>query len=74
MDIRMATALAGHVDNVAEFCRAHGISRVTFYKWRRRFLAEGLTGLDERSRRPVVSPQQSSAAVEEMVLRRRKQL
>jgi len=74
MDIRMATALAGHVDNVAEFCRVHGISRVTFYKWRRRFLAEGLTGLDERSRRPVASPQQSSAAVEEMVLRRRKQL
>ena len=41
MDIRAATALAGQVDNVAEFCRSQQISRETFYKWRKRFLEQG---------------------------------
>jgi transposase InsO family protein len=62
------------VDNVAEFCRKQQISRTTFYKWRDRFQEQGLDGLAERSRRPRSSPGQTPAAVEEMVLRRRKQL
>jgi transposase InsO family protein len=74
MDIRSATALAGQVENVAEFCRREKISRQTFYKWRVRFRDAGLDGLKERSRRPVSCPGQTSAAVEELVLRRRKQL
>jgi transposase InsO family protein len=74
MDIRAATALAGQIDNVSQFCRDQQISRQTFYKFRRRFQQEGLTGLHDRSRRPVSCPGQTSAAVEEVVLRRRKQL
>lgn len=74
MDIRAATALAGQVDNVSRFCRDHQISRQTFYKWRRRFGEDGLAGLEERSRRPLSSPGQTAAAVEEAVLRKRKQL
>lgn len=74
MDIRTATALAGQIDNVAQFCRDRQISRQTFYKFRRRFGEEGLAGLQDRSRRPVSCPGQTSAAVEEVVLRRRKQL
>lgn len=74
MDIRTATALAGQIDNVAQFCRERQISRQTFYKFRRRFGEEGLAGLQDRSRRPVSCPGQTSAAVEEVVLRRRKQL
>lgn len=74
MDIRAATALAGQVENVAAFCRRHQISRQTFYKWRRRFGESGLAGLEERSRRPQRSPGQTAAAVEEAVLRKRKQL
>jgi transposase InsO family protein len=74
MDIRAATALAGQIDNVAEFCRRQQISRQTFYKWRRRFQAQGLAGLEERSRRPRSSPGRTAAAVEEVVLRKRKQL
>lgn len=31
-------------------CQAYGISRVTGYKWLRRYQEEGLKGLDERSR------------------------
>jgi transposase InsO family protein len=74
MDIRAATAVAGQIDNVAQFCREHQISRQTFYKFQRRFGEEGLAGLQDRSRRPMSSPGQTSAAVEEVVLRRRKQL
>jgi transposase-like protein len=74
MDLRMAAALAGQVDNVAEFCRHERISRQTFYKFRRRFREEGIDGLQDRSRRPLTSPGQTSAEVEDLVVRRRKQL
>jgi len=74
MDIRAATALAGQIDNLSQFCRDQRISRQTFYKWRRRFRQDGLGGLQEQSRRPNSSPGQTAAAVEEAVLRQRKQL
>ena len=74
MDIRMAAALAGQVDNVAGFCRSEQISRQTFYKFRQRFRDDGIDGLQDRSRRPLTSPGQTSAEVEDMVVRRRKQL
>jgi transposase InsO family protein len=74
MDIRAATAFAGQVDNVSQFCRDQQISRQTFYKFRRRFAQDGLAGLQEQSRRPNSSPGQTPAAVEEAVLRARKQL
>jgi transposase InsO family protein len=74
MDIRAATALAGQVDNVAEFCRVHQISRMTFYKWQRRFAVEGLAGLAERSRRPRSSPGRTCAAVEDVVVATRRRL
>ncbi|WP_141562758.1 helix-turn-helix domain-containing protein, partial [Mycobacterium neglectum] len=74
MDIRMAAALAGQVDNVAEFCRREQISRQTFYKFRRRFRDEGIDGLQDRSRRPLTSPGQTCAEVEDLVVRRRKRM
>ena len=74
MDIRAAAALAGQIDNVSQFCRDRQISRQTFYKYRRRFGVHGLAGLQEQSRRPNSSPGQTPAAVEETVLRQRKQL
>ena len=74
MDVRMATALAGAVPNVAVFCRTQGISRQTFYKWRARFVADGVEGLAERSRRPISSPGATPAGVEELVVRTRKEL
>jgi hypothetical protein len=64
MDIRAAAALAGEIGNVAEFCRMQQISRVTFYKLRMRFLAEGWEGLaQDRSRRPASCPTATDAAV-----------
>jgi transposase InsO family protein/transposase-like protein len=73
MDLRMAATFVGH-ENVAAFCREQEISRSTFYKWRQRFRDGGIDGLRERSRRPLSSPGQTAADVEEMVLRKRKQL
>lgn len=39
-------------------CRRYGISPVTGYLWRERFLREGRAGLHERSRRPKQHPDQ----------------
>jgi transposase InsO family protein len=74
MDIRMAAALAGQIENVAQFCRDSGISRETFYKYRRRFRDEGLAGLQELSRRPRRCPGQTPVEIEDLIVLRRKQL
>lgn len=50
-------------------CRYYGISPTTFHKWYRRFLEEGLPGLENRSRaplrrrRPTVTREQASLVV-----------
>lgn len=74
MDVRMAAAVADGSLNVAVFCRERGISRQTFYKWRRRFAVEGVDGLVERSRRPGASPGRTPPEVEDAVVLLRKQL
>jgi transposase-like protein len=73
-DVRMAAALANGVDDVAGFCRARGISRQTYYKWKRSFADEGLDGLRDRSRRPGSTPIATAVEIEEAVVRARKQL
>jgi transposase len=60
--------------NVAQACRDAGVSRKSFYKWLARYRAEGLSGIEERSRRPHHSPRQCSIAIEEQVVRLRKEL
>lgn len=44
----------------AGLCREYGVSAKTGYKWKRRFIQEGLAGLRDRSRRPHTSPGQLS--------------
>jgi transposase InsO family protein len=51
-------------ETVADVCRRYGISRDTYYRYRRRYLAEGLEGLEDRSRKPRTSPNQIPAEVE----------
>ncbi|MGI8516242.1 MAG: helix-turn-helix domain-containing protein [Acidimicrobiia bacterium] len=51
-------------ETVADVCRRYGISRDTYYRYRRRYLAEGLDGLEDQSRRPKTSPAQIPAEVE----------
>ena len=47
-------------ETFGDVCREYGISRKTGYKWKERFLAEGLSGLRDESRRPRSSPGQLS--------------
>jgi transposase InsO family protein len=74
MDVRMAAALAQGVDDVAGFCRAQGISRQSYYKWKKRFENEGLDGLRDRSRRPERVRNATPAEVEDAIVRARKEL
>jgi len=57
--------------SVAEVCRRHRISRETYYTYRRRYLSEGLRGLEDRSRRPHTSPERMDPPVEEEICRMR---
>jgi hypothetical protein len=65
---------AGEKLDVSQVCRDSGISRKTFYKWVARCRAEGLEGLNERSRRPHHCPAQTDVEVEDAVVRLRKEL
>ncbi|WP_268952308.1 helix-turn-helix domain-containing protein [Saccharopolyspora karakumensis] len=49
--------------NVAVTCRYYGISRPTYYKWLRRYEANGVDGLRGQSRRPQTSPNATRADV-----------
>jgi putative transposase len=44
--------------NFRALCQEYGISAKTGYKWKERFLAEGIEGMAEESRRPKTSPEQ----------------
>src|SRR4051812_39951628 len=50
-----------------------GISRPTAHKWLRRWQAEGLAGLHNRSSRPHRTPHRTAAAVEDRVCRLRQE-
>ncbi|EGI4372338.1 helix-turn-helix domain containing protein, partial [Escherichia coli] len=45
-------------------CRRCGISRPTLRKWWRRYLAQGIAGLESHSRRPKHSPSTKTGAGE----------
>jgi transposase InsO family protein len=74
VDVRLVAAIADSSINVAAFCRERGISRETFYAWRRRYRAEGLTGLELRSSTTKTSPTRTPAVVEDEIVALRKQL
>ena len=74
MDVRLRIALASEGLNVAAFCRQYGVSRETFYLWRRRYLVDGLEGLEARSRAPRSSPGHIRAEVEDAIVGLRKEL
>jgi transposase InsO family protein len=58
--IRHAQEVTG---NVALTCRYYGISRQVFYRWLRRYQAEGVAGLRDRSKRPLHCPHETSSEV-----------
>ena len=69
-------AVLRHVEevsfNVAATCRYYGISRQCYYGWLRRYEADGLEGLKDRSSRPHYSPNVTQAEVIEKIIWLRK--
>jgi transposase-like protein len=65
-------ALAGKA-NISRLCKQFGISRKTGYKWLRRYLDEGPSGLSDRPRKPHHSPAKTPSALEQAVLEIRDQ-
>jgi transposase InsO family protein len=59
-------------ETVADVCRRYGISRDTYYRYRRRYLTEGLEGLEDQSRRPNSSPVKIAAQLELRIVEMRK--
>ena len=47
-------------ENFRALCREYGISARVGYKWRDRFMAQGLCGMNDQSRRPHCCPRQLS--------------
>ena len=77
MDVRMAIAFAccsPEPVNVTAFCAEHGISRQTFYVYRRRFAEQGVQGVLPISRRPRSCPNRSTGVVTEAVVAMHDQL
>jgi transposase len=63
--IRHAQEVSG---NVAFTCRYYGVNRQSYYKWLRRYEELGVDGLRDRSRRPLVCPHATKAAVIERII------
>jgi transposase InsO family protein len=54
--------------NLSALCKEYGISRVTGYKWLRRYAEAGEQGLGDRTRRPHRSPSRTADKVESAIL------
>jgi len=59
--------------NIRELSRRWRISPTTAYLWLGRYLAEGVAGLENRSRRPRVSPRRTPEATEARVVQIRRE-
>ncbi len=70
LEVLMEAARTGLT--VTEICRRYGISRQTYYRYRSRYLAEGISGLQDRSRRPLRSVNQISGDLEVRIVDMRK--
>jgi transposase InsO family protein len=53
---------------MTELCEMFGVARSNAYKWRDRYLAEGVEGLRDRSRGPKRYPHKTSDAVVQLLL------
>jgi transposase len=58
--------------SITELCEMYGISRKTGYKWIDRYLRQGPSGLEERSRRPRRAPNQTADEIVAAILEARR--
>src|SRR6266498_2637424 len=70
MDVKLAAALAAGLEsvNVSALARDLGLSRRWVYELARRYAADGIGGLEGRSRRPKRSPNQVPSEVEDEIV------
>lgn len=54
--------------NIRDLCQSFQISPKTGYKWLARFAEQGVSGLQDQSRRPKSSPRKSTPALETQIL------
>src|SRR5260370_29797159 len=64
---------ASRGESLSALCREYEITRPTGYLWLRRFQQLGVAGVEERSRRPHLSPRQTSSEIEERIITLRRQ-
>jgi transposase len=55
-------------DNISNTCKEHGISRATYYRWFKEYLAKGKSGLIQKSRAPKKHPMHLSQPVIDRIL------
>ena len=70
MDQRLEIVLLGSSKgtNISQLCKKYGISRKVYYKWFKRYLEQGESGLADQNKRPKVSPCQIDRSVEERIV------
>ena len=72
MEVRLALAahavLEEPAPSVVEVCARYGVSRDSYYRYRRRMAQQGLAGLLPRSRRPRSSPGRTPAEMVELLV------
>jgi transposase InsO family protein len=70
LEVLLEAARSG--ETVTAICKRFEISRETYYVYLRRYRAEGVDGLEPRSRQPFNQPQRMPADVEERICKMRK--
>ncbi len=70
--LKFIAAYLENAESIAALCRRFGVSRETAHKMLRRYAAEGLDGLRDRSRAPHTHPNAVTAAVRELLLQARR--
>lgn len=66
--LKFIAAYLENTESVAALCRRFGVSRETAHKFLRRYAAEGLDGLHDRSRAPQVHPNAVTEAVRALLV------
>jgi len=66
--VEFVTAAKRGSQSFRSLCEEFGISRPTGYLWLRRYEEQGLRGIAERSRRPLVSPRRTTEYLEGRVV------
>jgi transposase InsO family protein len=60
-------------EKLSRLCAEFGISRPTAYVWLKRYREQGVSGIEERSRRPQHSPRQTAAPLEQRIAQLRRE-